>query len=68
MSSYMHYWDLIDTNRLDVNSQLSPDGRIFRAKENLLILFPSWILHQVETNLSNEDRISIAFNTVARQK
>ena len=68
MSSYLHYWDFIDTNRLDVNNQLSPEGRIFNAKENLLILFPSWILHQVETNLSDEDRISIAFNCVARQK
>ena len=28
-----------------------------------LILFPSFAQHFVETNLSNEDRISIAFNT-----
>jgi uncharacterized protein (TIGR02466 family) len=28
-----------------------------------LVLFPSWLLHYVEPNLSDEDRISIAFNT-----
>ena len=28
-----------------------------------LVLFPSWIEHDVSQNLSGEDRISIAFNT-----
>jgi len=27
-----------------------------------MIMFPSWLQHQVEANESNEDRISIAFN------
>ena len=31
-------------------------------KENLLIVFPSWVPHAVETNLSREDRISLSFN------
>lgn len=32
------------------------------AKENTLYLFPSWLNHYVEPNLSNEERISISFN------
>lgn len=32
-------------------------------QEKKLLLFPGWIEHEVEQNLSNEDRISIAFNT-----
>lgn len=32
-------------------------------QENKIVLFPSYALHYVEPNLSNEDRISIAFNT-----
>ena len=32
-------------------------------QENKMVLFPSYALHYVEPNLSNEDRISIAFNT-----
>ena len=36
-----------------------------RAKENLLFIFPSWLKHRVEPNLSDGDRISISFNTVA---
>ena len=29
---------------------------------NLLLLFPSWLLHDVAINESNEDRITISFN------
>ena len=31
-------------------------------KENMLIVFPSWVPHAVEINLSDEDRISLSFN------
>ena len=30
--------------------------------KNLLILFPSWLFHSVEPNLSKKNRISISFN------
>lgn len=33
-------------------------------KESCLIIFPSWLSHQVEPNNSDEDRISIAFNAI----
>ena len=32
-----------------------------------LLLFPSWLWHYVEENNSNEDRISIAFNTQVKK-
>jgi len=31
-------------------------------QENELLLFPYWLNHHVEKNLSNEERVSIAFN------
>jgi hypothetical protein len=31
-------------------------------EDNLLILFPSWLEHDVDENKSNQERISIAFN------
>ena len=34
----------------------------FTPKENEIFLFPSVLYHSVEPNLSQEDRISIAFN------
>jgi len=37
----------------------------FNSKEGTMILFPSDLLHGVEPNESNEDRISIAFNLTA---
>jgi uncharacterized protein (TIGR02466 family) len=33
-----------------------------KPEENILYLFPSWINHYVQPNLSNEKRISISFN------
>tara|TARA_R100001015_G_C4579733_1_gene136440 strand:- start:202 stop:762 length:561 start_codon:yes stop_codon:yes gene_type:complete len=33
-----------------------------QPKENLCVLFPSYLTHYVESNLSNKDRISISFN------
>ena len=35
----------------------------FEIEENVLLLFPSWLKHYVNPNLSNEDRISLSFNT-----
>ncbi|WP_421656920.1 TIGR02466 family protein [Leptothermofonsia sp. ETS-13] len=34
------------------------------AEAGLLLIFPSWLKHGVEPNLSDEDRISISFNYV----
>ena len=34
-----------------------------KAEENLLYVFPGWLRHSVEPNLSNEKRISISFNS-----
>ena len=31
-------------------------------KENLLVVFPAWVPHAVEINLSDEERISLSFN------
>ena len=30
--------------------------------ENLLVVFPAWVPHGVEINLSDEERISLSFN------
>ena len=38
----------------------------FTPKNNLLLIFPSWLQHLVEPNNSNEDRISISFNIMAK--
>ena len=31
-------------------------------KSNMLLIFPSWLEHKVETNLKNDSRISLSFN------
>jgi uncharacterized protein (TIGR02466 family) len=34
-----------------------------KPKVGMLLIFPSWLEHSVTTNLTNQDRISISFNT-----
>ena len=34
----------------------------YTSSDNMLFLFPSWLQHQVQPNMSHEDRISISFN------
>ncbi len=35
---------------------------IYKPRIGSMLLFPSWLMHGVETNMSEESRISIAFN------
>ena len=35
----------------------------FTPKSNMLLIFPSWLEHKVETNLKNDSRISVSFNS-----
>lgn len=51
-------------NLLGDCSKTSPFTRdfLFAPNDGDLILFPSWLPHEVEPNLSNRDRINIAFN------
>jgi uncharacterized protein (TIGR02466 family) len=38
------------------------DNVNIEAEEGMLLLFPSWLVHSVPVNTSNESRISISFN------
>lgn len=40
------------------------DAVAHAAEAGLLLIFPSWLKHGVEPNLSDEDRVSISFNYV----
>ena len=53
---YMNYNLTSDLNNYNASMWSFP------ALENTLYLFPSWLKHFVEPNLSNESRISISFN------
>ena len=37
-------------------------ARHFEPKEGMLLVFPSWLLHSVEQNLSDEDRVVLSIN------
>ncbi len=44
------------------NTEISCLAKKFTPKKNDLIIFPSWLFHHVQPNLTTEERISIAFN------
>ena len=50
--------DIVE-NYNDFNSSI----RYVDPKPGMLLVFPSWLVHSVRSNLSNQDRISIAFNS-----
>ncbi|HBC43100.1 MAG TPA: hypothetical protein DCZ88_14755, partial [Pseudanabaena sp.] len=39
-----------------------PRNISYKATEGTMIIFPSWLNHGVEANLSDEDRLCISFN------
>lgn len=48
-------------------SETTPDttARVtLQVKEGTLIIFPAWLVHAVEPNMSNRERISISFNVM----
>jgi uncharacterized protein (TIGR02466 family) len=38
------------------------DRYIVKAEQGTLVLFPSWLVHHVKTNMSDSERISVSFN------
>jgi uncharacterized protein (TIGR02466 family) len=46
-------------------SEDTPDSTsrvTLRVREGTLVIFPAWLVHAVEPNMSNKERISVAFN------
>ena len=34
----------------------------YKVHEGMMLIFPSWLLHGVEMNMSDQDRVCISFN------
>ena len=43
-------------------SSLAFDTYTLEVKNKKVILFPGWVSHSVQQNLSNKDRIGVSFN------
>lgn len=62
MEACLHYWHFKE-NELQCFPWLVSNITV-PCKENMVVIFPSWLEHSVERNLNmDEDRISISFNT-----
>jgi uncharacterized protein (TIGR02466 family) len=53
----------INSENIVEQNQCNSMSWAYPPKENLLLLFPSWLKHHVEPNMSNGSRISMSFNT-----
>ena len=40
----------------------NPDTITLDVREGMLALFPAWLMHSVNPNMSDETRVSVAFN------
>jgi len=56
VENFLHFKNIVKGNCYNTKYWWLP------SEENVLYLFPSWLEHSVETNLSKKDRISISFN------
>ena len=61
MEFYILKW--IQGTTDDTLNKYNAETIYYKSEEKLLILFPGYLRHVVRPNMSNEDRISMAFNT-----
>jgi uncharacterized protein (TIGR02466 family) len=54
------------TYPIDQENDFTAGELDMRPEEGRMYIFPSWLEHGVESNESDQDRISIAFNVLAR--
>ena len=47
---------------LDRYNHFTSQKGSYAPKDNLLLLFPSWLKHSVNSNMSKSERYSISFN------
>jgi uncharacterized protein (TIGR02466 family) len=52
----------------EFSTSFNNSTHIENPEEGKLIIFPSWLVHYVQPNRSNQDRISLAFNTILLDK
>ena len=48
---------------VEKHNEISSPGISVTPKSNILLIFPSWLEHRVETNLKDDARISVSFNS-----
>ena len=48
---------------VEKHNEISSPGISVTPKSDILLIFPSWLEHRVETNLKDDARISVSFNS-----
>lgn len=59
IESYMYHWH----KKTDEFSDTFSTSWVHQPMESKCLIFPSWLKHSVKPNLSDDDRISISFNS-----
>ena len=62
ISPHISTTSFIDKSCSAIGGQFSRENKLFHLKEGQLVLFPSWLLHEVKPYLGESERITVAFN------
>tara|TARA_B110000093_G_C12858521_1_gene362395 strand:- start:200 stop:799 length:600 start_codon:yes stop_codon:yes gene_type:complete len=59
---------VVDSDCIKDFNDFNSNTWIVPAEESKLVLFPSWLVHFVQPNFSDEDRISLSFDCSVRKR
>ena len=62
ISPHIGTTSFIDRSCTNLGGQFSRENKMMRLKDGQLVLFPSWLLHEVKPYLGSKERITVAFN------
>jgi uncharacterized protein (TIGR02466 family) len=62
------FYHTMPADALEDECQYNSDTHLEVPVAGKLVMFPSWLMHFTQPNLSKSERISIAFNTVLHEK
>lgn len=62
VSPHIGTTSFIDKSCSSLKGQFSRGNRLINLEEGQLVIFPSWLLHEVKPYLGDKERITVAFN------
>ncbi|WP_417445799.1 TIGR02466 family protein [Kangiella sp.] len=63
ISPHISTTSFIDKSCSNLRGQFSRGNKLVHLQEGQLVLFPSWLLHEVKPYFGESDRITVAFNS-----
>ena len=62
VSPHISTTSFIDKSCSNLSGQFSRGNKVFHLEDGQLVLFPSWLLHEVKPYFGDSERVTVAFN------